>query len=660
VGAFDDYTLAGDPTVGPTGAVSWATHRPSGRPVAVTELTDAAVSDAAFIDRLRTTAAALASVADPHVVPVREVVEGSVVEGEGSRRVWVIEDWVDGRALAEVVAEGPLTAEQSVALACGILRGLVAVQERGIVHGDVSPATIVVGAGGVPRLIGFGFAGLPGLPGADPRTDASAVATVLRDLLAGAASATPAKSGGRKAPKKVDPKKVEKVVARATSAKIRRRPSSAADLLSDLEKAARSDFGRRWERNTSLAPRSVSPPTAPAEAKPADATPAVLSPMEETQELPAPGQSADPAAESAAAAPVETSPQLLDSAVANQPPPGGPADATAVLDSIESEEEPEPESIAPSPGDESSNRELVNGAPVVEADGPAPTPDVATEPLIPPAAPVSPKPVSSGRRKRDRRKSSPPPAPKPAPAPVRDPAPSRSAASTTWGDRAPEPPGPPAPAPDRWSRRDRRQPRRGLVRNLAGVILLLLGAGAATAVERIQSDDARAADGGGANQVSTTAGPTEAEVASSDIAGTWQMNLTVVESTGFFGTRTGNSVDKTYTITSDCSRTPCILTLAVSGQTGVFALHREGGDYILDESGPNDCVDLATGALQVPNGGVAKVQAELRPSGAARTPRGDWAATGLTGSIVTTFDTTNAGCVRGSGRQRSTVEGVRE
>jgi hypothetical protein len=196
------------------------------------------------------------------------------------------------------------------------------------------------------------------------------------------------------------------------------------------------------------------------------------------------------------------------------------------------------------------------------------------------------------------------------------------------------------------------------VRNLAAVILVLLGAGAATAVERIQSNDARVADGG-ADQVSTTAGPTKAEVASSDVTGTWLMNLTVVESTGFFGTRTGNSVDKTYTITSDCSRTPCTLTLAVSGQKGEFALHREGNGYLLNESGPNDCIDLPTGAVQVPNGGVAKVQAELRPSGAARTPRGDWAATGLTGSIVTTFDTTNPGCVLGSGRQRSTVEGTR-
>ncbi|MEA2931943.1 MAG: hypothetical protein QOI56_728, partial [Actinomycetota bacterium] len=50
----------------------------------------------------------------------------------------------------------------------------------------------------------------------------------------------------------------------------------------------------------------------------------------------------------------------------------------------------------------------------------------------------------------------------------------------------------------------------------------------------------------------------------------------------------------------------------------------------------------------------------LRPTGATRTPRGDWAASGLTGFVVTTFDTTNPACVQGSGRQRSTVEGIRQ
>ncbi len=165
MGGFDDYALADGPAVGPTGAVSWARHVATGRAVAVTELTQKAATDQAFLRRLRATAAALAKVDHPNVLPIREVVEGQAVGG--GERVWVVEDWLEGRELGEVLVDGRLTAEQSVALTCGVLRGLTAVHGKGVVHGDLSTASIVIAAGGVPRLVGFGFAGMPGRPPVD-------------------------------------------------------------------------------------------------------------------------------------------------------------------------------------------------------------------------------------------------------------------------------------------------------------------------------------------------------------------------------------------------------------------------------------------------------------------------------------------------------------
>ncbi|MCA1656907.1 MAG: hypothetical protein LC713_04235, partial [Actinobacteria bacterium] len=225
--------------------------------------------------------------------------------------------------------------------------------------------------------------------------------------------------------------------------------------------------------------------------------------------------------------------------------------------------------------------------------------------------------------------------------------------STTWGEQTPVATAP-LPKPP-----GGRPPRRRLVRTLAGALLILLGAGAATAVERIQSDEPRSVATGSSDVPITVAVPTDAEITAADVTGAWDMTLTVVESTGFFGTRVGNSVEKIYTITSDCSATPCVWMLEVTGQPGKFRLRSDPAGYVLSESGPNDCIDLATGAVRVPNGGVASVQAHLRPSGATRTPRGDWKATGLTGSIVTTFETSHPGCVQGSGVQRSTVVGDR-
>jgi len=655
VGGFDDYTLAGDPAIGPMGSVSWATHRPSGRAVAVTELTERAASNQSFVARLRATAAALAGLGDPNVLPIREVVEGST--DDGSPRVWVVEDWVDGRELGEVLADGPLTAEQSLSLACGVLRGLVAVQAHGVVHGDVTPATIVIGAGGVPQLVGFGFAGIPGGPTSDAAGDVLAVAVVVRDLLAGAH------------------KKLDAALDRATSAKPRRRPADAGVLLAILEKAARSDLGKRWETETSLAPLAVAPP-APA-AGPGATPPAALDdearvvPAEVTQEL-EPDESAvpaDPGPPIAVPTPDPAGAFPDDTAPATDGAPDG--DSRPATDGAPDGDSGPATDGAP---DGDATRDIAdpgsNGAESATADA-APgggEPD-ATEPeaVVPAPVPQDLEPVASrvaGRAPAAKKRSTPTPARAPA---AREPTP--APASDAWGARAPVAPAPPVGAgPERGprSRRGRRPQPKGVVRVLTCVLLILLGAGAATAVERIQADggsedSAAGADSGGADSggAPTAQAPTKAEIATADITGTWAMKLIVVESTGFFGTAVGSSVDKTYTITSECSAAPCVLELAVSEQPGKYTLRQEGEDYVLSASGPNDCIDLPTGVVRVPNGGVASVQVHLRPTGATRTPRGDWAATSLTGFVVTTFDTSDPVCVQGSGLQRSTVVGTR-
>jgi len=198
-----------------------------------------------------------------------------------------------------------------------------------------------------------------------------------------------------------------------------------------------------------------------------------------------------------------------------------------------------------------------------------------------------------------------------------------------------------------------------MVRGLAGLIMILLGVGATIAVVRNQEADTRSAGSNGAATAAEDKGPTTAEIGRSDITGTWAMKLVVAESNGFFGTQVGTAAEKTYTIRSDCTTTPCVLKLVVSGTTGEFALRRDGDNYLLTEAGPQDCIDLATGVVRVPNGGVASVVVNLRPTAAVRTPRGDLAATSLAGSVVTTFDTSNPGCIQGSGVQRSTAVGAR-
>jgi hypothetical protein len=206
---------------------------------------------------------------------------------------------------------------------------------------------------------------------------------------------------------------------------------------------------------------------------------------------------------------------------------------------------------------------------------------------------------------------------------------------------------------------------------MAGIIMILMGAALAITVERHQTTETSTVSASpriaaGATVTTGTGGPppaevaTPADIAGADITGAWTMKLAVFESTGFFGTQVGQSVEKTYTIRSDCTVVPCTLKLVVSGTPGEFDLRRQPDEYILTASGAQDCIDLSTGVVRVPNGGVATVTVHLRPTSASRTPRGDWAATGLSGSVVTTFDTSHPDCVLGSGVQRSTAVGTRQ
>ena len=69
-------------------------------------------------------------------------------------------EFVDGRSLSDMLADGPLTFEALLKLMRRIASGLQAAHERGIIHRDVSPDNIIVPLGDVTRakIIDFGIA----------------------------------------------------------------------------------------------------------------------------------------------------------------------------------------------------------------------------------------------------------------------------------------------------------------------------------------------------------------------------------------------------------------------------------------------------------------------------------------------------------------------
>ena len=143
---FDVFELVG---FGGTGEVWRARVVGSGEEVALKRLRSA---DAVARERLRREAAVLSSVAGDHVVRVRDVV---LTESEAV----LVMDYAPGGSLASVVSvRGQIAAPEVVTLVGPLAMALADAHDRGIVHGDVTPANIVFDSGGRPLLTDFGVA----------------------------------------------------------------------------------------------------------------------------------------------------------------------------------------------------------------------------------------------------------------------------------------------------------------------------------------------------------------------------------------------------------------------------------------------------------------------------------------------------------------------
>jgi eukaryotic-like serine/threonine-protein kinase len=64
---------------------------------------------------------------------------------------------VDGGSLADRLRSGPIEPARAIELARKVAEGLAAAHERGIVHGDLKPANILIDSSGEPCIVDFGL-----------------------------------------------------------------------------------------------------------------------------------------------------------------------------------------------------------------------------------------------------------------------------------------------------------------------------------------------------------------------------------------------------------------------------------------------------------------------------------------------------------------------
>jgi serine/threonine protein kinase len=131
-----------------------------GRRVAIKLLKPSLANDPAFRTRFRQEAQAAARMAHPTIVRVYDAGEETVRETSGAevQVPFIVMEFVEGRPLSEIVAEGPLVQEEAARIVEGILTALEFSHRAGVVHRDIKPANVMVTHSGQVKVMDFGIA----------------------------------------------------------------------------------------------------------------------------------------------------------------------------------------------------------------------------------------------------------------------------------------------------------------------------------------------------------------------------------------------------------------------------------------------------------------------------------------------------------------------
>ena len=270
------YRLEGRIATGGMGEVWRAADTVLERPVAVKLLRSGYSGDPETLARFRAEARHAAAVSHPGIAHVYDYGEGGPDDSP-----FLVMELVDGPALTELVAGGPLDAVQTLDVVAQAAAALAAAHAAGLVHRDIKPGNLLVGRGGIVKITDFGIAyaagsapltrtgALIGTPAylaperiagapATPACDLYSLGIVAYECLAGAPPFTGSpmqialahqRRGVPPLPASV-PRPVARFVADLSARDPMARPASAADvtvraryLQSDLAGPARTD---RW------------------------------------------------------------------------------------------------------------------------------------------------------------------------------------------------------------------------------------------------------------------------------------------------------------------------------------------------------------------------------------------------------------------------------
>jgi eukaryotic-like serine/threonine-protein kinase len=123
-----------------------------GRHVAIKILNDRHAADDSFIERFRREAKNAAGLSHPNIVSIYD-------RGEAEGTYYIAMEYLDGRSLKElIVGRGPAPVKTAIDYARQILAAVGFAHKHGIVHRDIKPHNVLVGAEGRLKVTDFGIA----------------------------------------------------------------------------------------------------------------------------------------------------------------------------------------------------------------------------------------------------------------------------------------------------------------------------------------------------------------------------------------------------------------------------------------------------------------------------------------------------------------------